>query len=307
LSLLGAWLYLALKGDAVSFPGYSLAESDTASEVTPSVEELSNPKAREGQGLFDLRLGLRAELFHRLLRTSSYFSDRMEMIVSEGGMESRLMDQSRISMLDFKLDQSTFESYAVKNPPIRISFQIQDALLKLGRGLKAGNKVELLLDSENDSGSLKMVFDGKRSFEYTLEFERSEVDLPALPKVNFESSLRVASPFLREVLEDVKVISDRVRILASQNRFEFISSSDKGRFRCTIASGSPQTYGLSCTRDSDAEYGLHRILEFLDSLKPVIVTLEYSSKAPLKVSEEFVSGSYTLGFASLYLAPILRE
>lgn len=255
---------------------------------------------------FSIRIGSRLDLLYRLVRACSYFTDSIDMSVDSDGILCRVLDPSHILMIDFHLGKLTFENHSVETPPVNITLNSDDFLTVLSRGSRTAKKVELYME---DIGSeiIHIIFEGNKESEYLLDCNEFTSPFPPVPRVDFKASIRLSTSLLKEVLEDVKIISDKVEIRANQNMISFLAKSDKRQVSCSLGTSMSQVYNVSCPQNCVSRFDLIYLLNFLESLKPSIVDLELADNAPLRITEYLVSGNYDLGYISMYLAPYVGD
>jgi proliferating cell nuclear antigen len=256
---------------------------------------------------FSFNLGHRSELFLRLLKTLKYFSRDFVLIMKPESMESRVLDESHVSMLNFVLEKTAFETYSIEGGQFCACLDVDEVYSKLSRGLRSNKRVQIIFKPNEQEGDLCMNFEGNRLMEYTMKFQIESASPPDIPKVDFKSKLRMNASLLRDTLEDIRIVSDKVKLISSQDGLEFVASSDNDSAKSVILSGSYQTYDFTGEANCEAEYDINRIITFLDSMKPAVIDLEFGNQAPLRIHEEFRSGSYNFGYVAMYLAPMVNE
>jgi DNA polymerase III sliding clamp (beta) subunit (PCNA family) len=252
---------------------------------------------------FLLRIGSRVDIIYRLLRTISRLTDYINLTIDDNSVFARIMDAQHVTLIDFHLQKNIFESFAISDPPVKFSLNIFNILTILSRGIKTAKRVELLTQNIGKN-ELMVTFEGKSKAEYTIECEPFEDNYPDLPKINFKASLRVTSKMLKDVLEDLKVVSEEINITAEDNCFVFSSKNEKRSVICKLENDSPQVYNMSNDGRVSSRFNSSYIIDFIDSLRPNIINLELGDNSPLKITEILNSGSYELGYISFYLAPL---
>jgi|GEM_PF-1499251 DNA polymerase III sliding clamp (beta) subunit (PCNA family) len=252
---------------------------------------------------FSLRIGSRIDIVYRLLRTVSRLTDYINLTIDDDSFFARIMDTQHVTLIDFHLQKVIFESFAISDPPVNFSFNVFNMLTILSRGIKTAKRVELMTENIGKN-ELIITFEGKNKAEYTIECEPSEGNYPDLPKINYKASLRVTSKMLKDILEDLRIVSDEINVTAEDNCFVFSSKNDKRSAICKLENDSPQVYNMFNEGRVSSRFNSSYIIDFIDSLKPNIVNLELGDNSPLKITEILNSGSYELGYISFYLAPL---
>lgn len=256
----------------------------------------------EHKGFF-LRIGTRIEIVYRILRAISRLTDYPMIMVTDTNLSSRVMDSRHVSMIHFQLDKMAFETYSVFGSPFNFTFNLFDMLRILSRSIKKAKRVELILDNAVKN-KLTLVFEGNNRAEYTIECEESAGNQLDLPKIDFRASLRVSSQVLKDMFEDLKVVSEEITVTALDDCFSFSATGNGSNVICRLERSSPQVYKMVSDGAVTSKFNLSYILDFIDSLRPKVIDFDIGENSPLRITESFNSGSYDLGYISFYLAPL---
>ncbi|MEM3637801.1 MAG: hypothetical protein QXE12_03795 [Conexivisphaerales archaeon] len=269
-------------------------------DKSEAINEISTQYGKKG---FSLRIGSRVEMIYRLFRTLSKLTDRVSVMITDNGVFSRVMDAQHIMMIEFRFEKNVFESFSVIQPPVNITFDLDSLLTILSRGVKSARRVELISEDIGRS-KLLVMFDGNSKAEYTMDCELFTGSYPELPKIEFQASLRIPSRLLKDVLEDMKVVSEDITIIAENECFYFSAKNDSNGVVCKLEHNSPQVYNMQINGKVFSRFYSTYIMDFIDLWKPNIIDVDLGDRSPVRITEVFNSGSYDLGYVSFYLAPL---
>lgn len=201
--------------------------------------------------------------------------DEATLDVSETSLSFRGMDPSHIAMVDI-------------NWPIQ-----SDSALKLGvrvtelaKVVKRFDKKDMVEVSEKDS--MLTLSNGTKTYKHTL-IESSGGDTP-MPKLTFEVKAEMERATLDQIFADISAIgSEKITI---DGGVYFVGSSDAGEAKITS--------GVAATGQGTATYSLDYLTKMVKAVQSDKVTLEYSTKMPIKLS-------MLEGKVAYYLAPRVQE
>lgn len=278
-----------------------------------SADESTNQKHIGGnaptvnQRAFDMKLNGGLELLRRVFSTIKKFSDEAAFSVEASGLRYRAMDASHVSLLDLFIPRGAFEEFRCEDPPVRFSVKTQDVIERLARGIGGQEDVGLSMDEEVRPEELRIMLVGSRNKEYTIKTLEDYGELVTLPKLDFSVMFSVESKSLGELLEDMAVSSERILIKTTSEKIEMSGESDSGRASTCITQTNTFLYRMECREVSEASYRIGPLAEFLDSMKPRVARIEYSSKMPIRIGCDLKNSGTEQGYCHLYLAPMIDD
>ena len=213
----------------------------------------------------------------------------------------RSMDPSHVALLDALLENKIFDKYEC-DKETKFTVRVED-VQKLLRRADKDDSVEISLAPDD---LLKIVFDGKYRREFEVHLIDASVGPTPLPKLSFNSKIVVTMVTFTKILSDIQVVADHITIDASAEKLCFSGKSDVGRGSATLEKGHQDLLELKVKEDSKSIYSLDYLVNTLNTVKDLcdVVTLNYSSKMPLKIETKLTEQGGKLDF---YLAPRIEE
>ncbi|MCS7120752.1 MAG: proliferating cell nuclear antigen (pcna) [Nitrososphaerota archaeon] len=225
-------------------------------------------------------------------------------IVDEGtfkidgeGMKLRAMDPTRVAMVDFAMQKTAFEEFAIDGET-RICLNLNE-LLKLLKRAGKDEIVELRLDEETGQFVTTMMGNYVRTFRMPT-LEASEEDIPT-PKIEFKAKVTLTTDGLHRSLEDVALVSDYVRIEADEEKVVMRAKGDIMGADIELKKGSDALLSLDVKEPSKSSFPLSYLSEIVKAASATseIVTIEFSNDMPIRLDfKQRYDGTLTY-----YLAP----
>lgn len=222
-----------------------------------------------------------ARLWRSLLSAISTLVDEATFNADAEGVKLRSMDPSHVAMVDFALPSTAFKEYTCTEPKrIRINLE---SMLKLLKRSKTGESVELVYDEQTKK--IQMTLRDKIKKIFTIPtLESTEEETPT-PKVNFNSSIRITSAALKEIIEDTQEVSDNVKLEAHPERLVITASTELSSGRFEIEKGAETLLDIKVREPSAATYNLSYLADMMKAGAEAseILTLEFSTNMPLRL------------------------
>ena len=237
------------------------------------------------------------KLLRDVITAISTLIDEGTFNVSPEGIKLRSMDPSRVAMVDFAMQKTTFEEY-ISDRNAKICLNLGE-LLKLLKRAGRDEAVEIFLDEE--TGQIVITIRGKymRTFRMpTLETMEDEVPTP---KVTFNAKITLTTDGLRQSLEDVALVSDHVRMETDGEKFMMSAKGDIMGANIELKKGSDALLSLEVKEPSKATYPLSYLSDIVKAASATsdIVAIEFSTDMPVRLD---FKQPYD-GFLVYYLAP----
>jgi proliferating cell nuclear antigen len=226
----------------------------------------------------------------------SVLIEEASFVATPEGLNLRAMDSSHIALIDLKWPSSSFEKY-VCDSNYTLTVRVED-LLKVLRRADTKDKVEMKLGEDN---TLEFVLHNGYQKDFTIHLVEAQYAQTPLPKVAFNITSKLNTSVLRQILDDIRSISDHVSIKAEPDKLIFSGKSEVGKVSVTIDKKNPDVQELTVKEAGDATYSIEYLSNFAKSMTGAeVLTLQFSSKMPIKM--EFpLSGKG--GVVQFYLAP----
>lgn len=221
------------------------------------------------------------KLLRDVLTAVSTLIDEGTFNVSPEGIRLRSMDPSRVAMVDFTMQKTTFDEY-VSDQNTKICINLGE-LLKLLKRAGRDEAVEILLDES--TGQLVITIRGKymRTFRMpTLEAMEDEVPTP---RVTFNAKVTLTADGFRHSLEDVALVSDHVRMETDGEKFMMSAKGDIMGANIELKKGSDALLSLEVKEPSRATYPLSYLSDIVKAASATsdIVALEFSTDMPVRL------------------------
>ncbi len=200
-------------------------------------------------------------------------------ISPEEGMSLSALDTSKTAMIQLILPKSYFVDFEVGDEGFYgVNFT---ELARILKRVKAKDRVELIFDESRLV--LRAIGDYKRTFSMPLlageSFELREL------KVQFKAGARMDSKVLPDVVKDLKLISNEVKISIDPDKVEFTAESDKGESTVELNKEDIMVIDIWAEEPSSSYYSL----AYLEKMtKPAKIaeeaSIELSSQSPMKLT-----------------------
>ena len=222
----------------------------------------------------------------QLLSAVSVLTDEVTLEMTPTGIHVRVMDPSRVAMVDAVWPKGIFEEYVCPEK-IRVGVNLAELSKLLKRGAK-DDSVEF--EWSKDTGKFKVSIKNS-STSYSSAVSRSWT-LPSLepveeevpePKLSFKTKVKMETSMFQQVMEDVTTVSNHVKVFVN----------NEGQMQI-IGQGDLMSAAITLTKDQgllevDGAEELHVVssnifvTEIAKAVKPnSIMTLELATDMPLK-------------------------
>lgn len=232
--------------------------------------------------MVSMKLSIKQAEILNLCNAVNVLVDEAHIEVSPNALTFRGMDPSHIALLDIQIPSVAFETYEVEGT-VKFGVRTQE-LAKVVKRFKNETIHLELADS-----MLNLYATGKIFKQRLVESSASSTPLP---KLDFKSKVELDKPAFDDAMADIQVCSEFVQFIAKPDELELFGRGDIGE-----ASRVIQTQ-TGVTEEQKATYSLDYLTKMSKAVSADKVTLQYSSKMPLKLS---------VGFADYYLAPRVQD
>lgn len=226
--------------------------------------------------------------------------DEATFEVKRDGIYFRGMDPSHIALIDMYWPNSAFEAFdcsAEQKFGIRV-----DEFTKI---IKRGEKKDSCEISVGSDSMLHVKLMNGYKREYKLRMiETSESSTP-LPKLNFNSKVKLTSAGFERILSDVQVVSEFLTLSTESGKASFSGKGDSGEANVVIEAGNEGMEDLSVKENSLATYSLDYLSKIVRAVvaSSSSVVLEHSSKMPLRLQFSLAQ----VGTIAFYMAPRVQD
>jgi len=210
------------------------------------------------------------------------------------GISFRGMDPSHVALIDISWPNSAFEKYDCDGD-IKFGVRI-DEFSKLIKRAEKKDSIEINISEDN----MLHVSIGKNK-KYKMRLIESSASETPLPKIPYDSKIRLSSSIFDKILGDIEVVSDYLSVKATSNMVEFSGKGDTGEAFEKFEKDMQELEEISVNQESTGTYSL----EYLNPIVKAIgstsgsISLEFSSSKPLRIEFKVAN----IGRIHFYLAP----
>jgi proliferating cell nuclear antigen len=240
--------------------------------------------AQKQLGSFHLK-AKSVETLKQLVSVINVLAAEVPLELNENRIHVRVMDPSRVAMIDAAWPKTIFEEYNCL-APIRVGVNLGELLKLLRRGSK-NDSVDLDWSSEtakfkvsikNTSGN------NASSRNFTLPSLNVDEDQVPEPKLSFNAKAKMVASTFQQVMNDVDIVSDHVRLEVKANQMQVIGQGDLMAATITL-SKEQGLLELESTTEAQATYSNAFIGSIVKAVSTdSLVTLELSTDMPVKLS-----------------------
>lgn len=239
--------------------------------------------------------------FKNLINSLQVIVEEAVFNLSPDEISFRARNPSQVAVVNCVLPKSTFEDYTC-DQPTKVCLSLSE-ISKFLKGTKGNEPLEISVE-QNDFITLQVSREYRKVFNLsTLAIEEEEE--PSLPSLSFDAKLRIASPCFRQMVEDVAIMSDHIRMKASEDDLTFDGAGDFGNIELTLVKGSENLLNFEVEKVSSASYSAKILMEIVKEASSCsdVVSLEFSTNLPLKLDFELPQQGQLVYF----LAPRVEE
>jgi len=223
------------------------------------------------------------KLLKDLIAAVKILETEVTMRVNKGGILIRLMDPSRVAMVDLDITKAVFEEFECKDP-LKIGFNLAelDKLLK-----RSGKDDATTIEFNSSTGKLQITITGKYTRVFTLPtLKASEEEVPT-PKITFNSEIKFITDSLKQALEDAQLVSDHVKMTTVEDGLEIDATGDLMTAHAKLDKNSG-VLDVAVKEQSHTTYSLNYMLQIVTTAQVLadIGVLEFSTDMPFKLSFE---------------------
>ncbi|MCX8171202.1 MAG: proliferating cell nuclear antigen (pcna) [Candidatus Bathyarchaeota archaeon] len=219
--------------------------------------------------------------FRSVLDALSTIVDEATFTIGLDGIRLRAMDPSRVAMVDFEMRKTSFDEYeAAGDSKVCVNLNELKKLIK-----RAGKDDTIELSLNEESGRILVKIKGRYTRTFSLPvLEASEEEVPE-PKLAFNAKVTLTSSDFNDILKDVEMVSDSVRIEADGEKFIMNARGDVAGAEIEIKKGDDTLISIEAAEPSKATFSLSYLADIVKAASDTsdIVTLEFSTDMPLRL------------------------
>ncbi len=222
--------------------------------------------------------------------------------ISEESFSFRDLDTARISMIDFELQRDYFIEYEFTGEgKIPVCVPI-DTLADYVKACKNAKELEFNFEEGKRTFNISTKEPYERFFAVPMMIseDRKETGVPNVP---FKATFKVTTSSLKSILNELKLVDDKITITAQENTVTFSSRNEEG-FESSVTLRYPdhiELMAIVVEEPSTASYNLKSILNIVKELSgnSGVATVQLGTNLPLKIDFELIEYEKFI----YYLAP----
>jgi len=222
--------------------------------------------------------------------------------ISEEGFAFRDLDAARISMIDFELGRDYFIEYEFTGEgKIPVTVPV-DKLADYVKACKNARELEFTFEEGGRTFNVITKEPYHRFFAVpmTISQDKRETGVPNIP---FKATFKITTSSLKSILNELKLVDDKVTITAKEDTVTFSSKNEEG-FETSVTLKYPdhiELMAIAVEEPSTASYNLKSILNIVKELSnnSGVATVQLGTNLPLKIDFELIEHEKFV----YYLAP----
>lgn len=221
-----------------------------------------------------------SKTFKSVIDAISAVVDEATFILGPDGIKLRAMDPSRVAMVDWEMQKTSFDEYEADGVS-----KVCINLNEFKKVLKRASKDDVIEISMEEGNQLQIKIRGRYTRTFTLPIlETSEEEIPE-PKLTFNAKVTLAADDFYDTLKDAELVSDNVRIEADEEGLVMNAKGDVAGTRIEMKKGSDALISIEVKEPSKATFSLSYLTDIVKAASDTsdIVTLEFSTDMPLRL------------------------
>jgi proliferating cell nuclear antigen PCNA len=240
-------------------------------------------------------------------------SDTKSKKPQQGGVTIRAMNAHQTLVAMIKLEVCGFTKFHVKDEEFSCWLSITE-LNKCIKDIESeGYKLTMLVE-KNDNKSMKLIVEHKekenRKEEYPLSFVENDVDIPNIPCVEFDLSIKMSTALFRKVCTKAKKFASTILMKCDTESLIFeYKINESSTKKVTISYGDGDEIKITpIKKKGDVNVQMSYLLDSLLSLKYSSVVsdkmeLFLKNKNPLFIRYKITENKENIGKMLVYLSP----
>src|SRR5579864_4552232 len=162
--------------------------------------------------------------FKKIIAAAREIVEELTFEVDNEAVTFRVMDPSHVALIDARIDAKSFRKFDCKNKG-NFTLRMDD----FGKILNRGKKEMLNLSIDGEEG-LKIDLVGRRTKGYVLHLIESSQSGTPIPKNKYSTHFAIPAKELEEIISDINITSNVVRLTAYHDHILFSGKGDTGKF-----------------------------------------------------------------------------
>jgi len=196
--------------------------------------------------------------------------------IGKNGIEMIAMDPANVAMVIFKLLNSAFIEYSLKEEA-EIAINLNN-LKQVLRRIKGNDNLTLEL-AEN---KLKLTLTGSTVRTFYLPLIDQQEKEHKEPDLKFKTLIKCPSNMLNDAIEDVEIVAESVMFQSEDKKFIVSASGDTGKANVDIIAGDGVT--IEAQEKMKSKYSIEYLKKMIQGSKiSSVVSIQFNKDYPLKL------------------------
>lgn len=240
-----------------------------------------------------------------VLKAMNTLADEANIKVTSDGVIIRSMDVDHISLSDIIISRDMFERYELEDIKFRVKLD------EINKILARGSKDSVLLLYIKD-GMLNITINADYAKSYQIGVMEFKTEEDKVPKLDLKRKLEVRTTRLKEMMEDLALVSDYMELEIKDNKVTLNGKGDVNRTSLDFFAGDKTIMTLLPCDDPEVEkkriklrFRFAKFDKYVGIMKAIseTVTMEVDHQMPMKMDYQVEN----FGNLTLYIAPIFGE
>ena len=221
-------------------------------------------------------------------------------LIKNDGISLVQYDSSRAAMIDLFLSSSIFQEYHCKGEH-NVSLGL-DELAKVSKRMAGDDRLEFNLDQTQNRFEIRMIGQAERTFKIQLLTPPSEKTQKISP--TFEIRAEMFSDAFKQVVKDIGVVSNHMKITATEDSLSFGGMGDAGEAQVSLTLGDDSLlHDLEVKQSGTSMYALSYLTEIAKAISSDSLTLRMTGNKPVMLEFPIAKG----GLIKFLLAPRIER
>ena len=221
-------------------------------------------------------------------------------LITNDGNTLLKYDSSRAARVDLFLPSGIFQEYNCKGEH-EMSLGL-DELVKVSKRMAGDDRLEFDLDQSQNRFEIKMIGQAERTFKIQLLTSPEERTQTISP--TFEIRAEMFSDAFKQVVKDIGVVSNHIKITATKDSLGFGGVGDVGEAEVSLKLGDDSLlHDLEVKQDATSMYALSYLTEIAKAISSDSLTLRMTGNKPVLLEFPIAEG----GMIRFLLAPRIER
>jgi proliferating cell nuclear antigen len=196
--------------------------------------------------------------------------------IGKNGIEMIAMDPANVAMVIFKLLNSAFIEYSLKEES-EIAINLNN-LKQVLRRIKGNDNLTL----ELSESKLKLTLTGSTVRTFYLPLIDQQEKEHKEPDLKFKTLIKCPSSMLNDAIEDVEIVAESVMFQSDDKKFIVSASGDTGKANVDIVVGDGVT--IEAQEKMKSKYSIEYLKKMIQGSKiSSVVSIQFNKDYPLKL------------------------